>query len=315
MKDSAYSTNEIAEKSTLGVRIFKLAKRLLKSCAFIYCGVLIGLLLMENYLVYPGSKYPRGNWEPDFEFEDVEFKSKDGVNIHAWLMHDNFERETPRYFLLCHGNGENVAQSGGYIGQYLRHECSGNVMVFDYRGFGKSEGSSHEAGIKLDADKALEVCCEKFGIQPSEVILVGHSLGGAVATYLASTYGCKALILQRTFSSLPDVAQSKYPWAPVRYLMRNRFDSETAIESYDGPVFQSHGDIDRIVPFEFGKKIAAKLTHPMSKFVTLENYGHNDGFPNNYWTIVNDWISEVESADEEGMLDASLSTDGEGAAN
>lgn len=265
------------------------------SVGFVYLGVVVGLLVMENSLVYPGSKYPAGNWEPDFSFEEIEFNAEDGVNIHAWLLPDPVEREDPRYFLLCHGNAENVSQAGGFVGQALVHACGGTVMVFDYRGFGKSEGSSHEAGIKLDAAKAMDVFCEKMNIQPQDVILVGHSLGGAVASWLASTKGCKALVLQRTFNNLPDVAQSKYPWAPVKFLMSNRWNSEEALANLNVPTFQSHGNLDRIVPLEFGQKLSQNLSHPLSQFVVLNDFGHNDGFPSSYWTQLQQWLDRVDA--------------------
>ena len=294
MTDSANDPSAANPKPTLRERSMKLLSRALRTLCIGYA-VLIGLLMLfETMLVYPAPKFPSGNWEPGFSHEDVEFRSADGVKIHAWLMRNYEPREQPRYILYCHGNGENVAHASGWSGLEIVHQLGGHVLVFDYRGYGKSEGSPHEAGIKLDAERALEVLCDKFEIEPSEVILMGQSLGGGVATHLAATQGCKALVLQKTFSSLPDVAASMYPFAPVRWLMRNRFDSETAIEDYEGPLHQSHGETDRVVPFRFGQKVFAKTSHPLSKFVNLKKCGHNDGFPDNYWSELDNWLDEVD---------------------
>ncbi len=272
----------------------KWLQRALRSLCIGYAALIALLMLMETTLVYPAPKFPAGNWEPGYSHEDVEFTSADGVKIHGWLMRCTEVRETPRYFLYCHGNGENVSHACSWAGIEIVSQLHGNVFVFDYRGYGKSEGSPHESGIKLDAERALDVFCDKFDIKSSEVILVGQSLGGAVATHLAATKGCKALVLQKTFTSLPDVALSKYPFVPVHYLMRNQFDSEKAIDAYDGPLHQSHGEADRIVPFRFGEQLYAKATHPKSTFVNLGNMGHNDGFPRDYWKTLNSWIDSIE---------------------
>ena len=297
MNETAYNPNNAGKpKPTFRERIFKALKKFLMVVCFAYLLIVVALVLMENQMIYPAPKFPAGNWEPAFDHQDVEFTSADGTRIHAWLMRTEAEREIPRYVLYCHGNGENVAYASGWAGIGVVNALESNVMVFDYRGYGKSEGSPNEAGIKLDAERALDVFCDEMEIEPSDVILMGQSLGGAVATHLAATKGCKALVIQRTFSSLPDVAASKYPWVPVRWLMQNNFNSAVAIENYSGPLFQSHGEADTIVPIEFGEKVHAKSSHPLNEFVRLPDIGHNDGFPGGYWPRVSEWLDKVESA-------------------
>ena len=284
------------KRPTYKERFFRLGKRALKFIATFYALLLIALVLMETSLVYPAPKFPTGNWKPGYSHENVEFTSSDGTRLHSWIVRSKSQREIPRYVIYCHGNGENVALAGGWSILDIITQLDANVMVFDWRGYGKSEGSPHEAGIKLDAEKALEVFCENFGIKPAEVILVGHSLGGGVATHLASTKGCKALILQKTFSSLPDVAAGRFPFVPVHLLMRNRFDSATAIKEYSGPLFQSHGERDKVIPIRFGEKLFANATdHELNSFTRLPKIGHNDGFPSGYWQQVDQWLEKVEA--------------------
>lgn len=275
----------------------KALKKLLMTVCFAYLAIVVALVLMENQMIYPAPKFPAGHWNPGFAYEDIEFTSADGTGIHAWVMPPNVDRDVPRFIIYCHGNGENVSQASLWAGRAIVNELGATAMVFDYRGYGKSEGSPGEAGIKLDAERAFDVFCESMEIEPSEVILVGGSLGGAVATHLASTKGCKALVLQRTFSSLPDVAADKYPWIPVRLLMQNNFDSATAIEQYDGPVFQSHGEADTIVPIRFGEKLHSKSSHELNQFIRLPGIGHNDIMPSGYWQKLDKWLNSVEAAD------------------
>src|SRR5208283_3409033 len=116
-----------------------------------------------------------------------------------------------------------------------------SVLVFDYRGYGKSEGKPDEPGVLADARAARTWLAQKSGVAENRVVLMGESLGGAVAVDLAAD-GARALILENTFSSMADVAAFHYPWAPVRLLMRTQFNSAAKIRSYRGPVFQSHGD-------------------------------------------------------------------------
>ena len=177
----------------------------------------------ETNLVYPGSKYPRGNWQPtDFEFEEMEFTSSDGTKLYGWFLPVDEPKsgsdvaedqgvEKRDVVLLCHGNGENIAQSAVNNGIYFRHYLNADVFVFDYRGFGKSEGTPDEPGVLADSEAALTLLCDKTGCSCSEVILVGHSIGGGPAIHLASKYGCKMLILQRTFSKLTAPAQNMLP--------------------------------------------------------------------------------------------------------
>ena len=253
------------------------------------CGLLVA---METQMVYPAPKFPRGNWEPNFEHTSIDFEARDGTKLHAWLI--PAADEGRRNFLLCHGNGENVASSSAWMGALLAKEFDANVFVFDYRGYGKSEGSPNEAGLRMDGERAMEVFCEKIGKKPSDIIVIGHSVGGGVATHIAAETPCKALILQRTFDRMVDVAAGQYWWAPVRLLMRNPFDSASALAQYDGPVLQSHGESDRLIPIKHGRALFENTTHPQSQFLSQPNVGHNDAFPPEYWGQLEEWLRKIE---------------------
>ena len=246
-------------------------KRILFFFALIYIIALGLLLLFENRLVYPGSPPSRGDYNPQFEFEDVRFAAADGVKLHGWMIP---YPESDRYVLYCHGNAENVARTGNGVAKLMGAAMKANVFVYDYRGYGKSAGKPSEPGIKLDTDAAMDWLCQRFEIAPTDVIVEGFSVGGGPAVYIGLNRGCKGLLLQRTFSSLPDVAAAKHPWAPVRWLMRNKFDSAELISDYRGPLLQSHGAIDRVVPFEFGKKLHDACPSADKQFFTRPDMDH-----------------------------------------
>lgn len=286
-----------------------------------YATILGTLIFNETYLVYPGSKFPQGDWNPqNFAFQEVAFESGDGTPLVGWFL-DASESSSPasdteappaaggeandpvstalsnQTVLVCHGNAENVAQSSAWTGDRLRHELSADVFVFDYRGFGKSEGSPTEPGVLADAEAALDWLCQKTGKSPDEIIIVGHSIGGGPAVHLAAKCNCKLLVLQRTFSSLPDVAQFHYPWLPVRPLMRNRFPSVDRIKQYHCPLFQSHGDQDTVVPIDVAKKLFAAAPSQQKKFLEIGGMGHFDPLPNAYWIELKTFVLSIDQSE------------------
>jgi uncharacterized protein len=267
----------------------RVAWRIVRLLAVAYLLVLLLLLLLENTLIYPAPKYPLGDWEADyFEHEDVWFTSADGTKLHGWLV----EHPQPRAVVLyAHGNGENVAYLGPYLKQ-LSEELWLTILAFDYRGYGRSEGSPHEQGILEDAAAAHAWLTKRTGLAPNQIVLMGRSLGGGVAIDLAAKNGARGLIVQNTFTSLPDAAAWHYPWAPVRWLMRNRYDSLAKIGKYQGPLLASHGTADEVVPFALGQKLFAAAPG-RKEFFTIEGRGHNDPEPREYYRVLDRWLDSL----------------------
>ncbi len=266
--------------------------RFLRGLLLAYILVIVLLVIFEPTLVYPGKDLTGGNWNPThFVFEEVEFASADGTKIVAWFLPKQYATRTA---LICHGNGENVAQSSASMGHAIRELLNANVLVYDYRGFGKSEGSPHEKGILEDSEAALDWLNTKTGTNPEDVILIGHSIGGGPACFLAGKYGAKSLILQRTFTSLVSAAQHRYPLIPVSLLMRNRYSSKERIVNYTGPLFQSHGTADTLVPFELGEQLFKCCPSEHKVFFPLQGRGHLDPFPDEYWEALVEFVNDVD---------------------
>ena len=168
------------------------------------------------------------------------------------------------------------------------------MFTFDYRGYGKSEGSPHETGVLADSEAALDWVCEKTGKSPKQIIFVGQSLGGGPAVHLASKCGRKVLIFQRTFSSMADVAQHNYPGLPVRYIMRNQFPSCDRIKNCRQPLFQTHPAEDTLIPVESAIRLFENSPAPKKQFRQLDGLGHFDPFPDRYWKDVQRFVDEVD---------------------
>lgn len=260
------------------IRFGRLTLRGTQGVAVLYCLVLLVLLSLENMLIYPAPRYPQGDWEAKgLTHEDVFFSSADGTRLHGWFV----EHPRPRAVVLyCHGNGTHVADLPEFLAE-MRDEFQVSIFAFDYRGYGRSEGQPAEKRILEDGAAAQAWVAARTGLAQKDIIIMGRSLGGGVALHLAVENGARGVILQNTFTSLPEAAAYLYPWAPVRMLMRNRYDSLSKIGRYAGPLFQSHGTADRIVPLALGRKLFAAATGP-KEFFEIAAGDHNDAEPADY---------------------------------
>ncbi|RCS44009.1 alpha/beta hydrolase [Bremerella cremea] len=232
---------------------------------------------LDELLLFFPAKFPEGDWQPEGEtFEDVTFQAEDGTQLHGWYC----PCEEPRgVLLLAHGNAGNIATRVDWI-RYLQRKARLSVFAFDYRGYGKSEGKPSVKGVLQDATAARAKLCELAKVNDSDVILMGESLGGAVATALAAQAKPRALILQSTFPSLREVAAVHYP--RLAWLVsRSKLDSVTAIAQYQGPLLQSHGNADRTIPIALAEKLFQAANQP-KQWVTIDNAGHNNWITGEY---------------------------------
>ncbi len=270
---------------TAGRICYNIAWRAGRIFLIVYLVLLLVMMYFENSLIYFPMKFPEGYWAPrGFAVEDAWFAAADGTKIHGWYL----PHAQPRAVVLfCHGNGGNITHRAEEI-RLLHDRVGASVLIFDYRGYGKSEGKPDEPGVLADARAARTWLAQKAGVAEDRIVLLGESLGGAVAIDLA-TDGARALILENTFSSVPDVAAHHYPLLPVRLLMRTRFDSAAKIGSYHGPLFQSHGDRDSLVPLELAKRLFDAANEP-KHFLLIEGADHNAGRSPQYYDKLREFL-------------------------
>jgi len=235
--------------------------------------------------------YPQGNWRPaGLVYRDVWFRSGDGTLLHGWYV----PCEDPRAVVLyCHGNSGNLSHRADVL-RTLHDEVGVTVFIFDYRGYGRSHGRPTEQGILADARAARAWLARCAGVDEHDVVLLGHALGSGVAVDLAATDGARALVLESAFTSVPDVGASYFPRLPVRLLTRTELDSYRKIRRYHGPLLQSHGRRDTIVPYRLGQRLYLAANQP-KEFITLEGHDHMDPLGAEYYGRLATFLDHLQT--------------------
>src|SRR6185295_707516 len=205
-------------------------------------------------------------------FEDVHFAASDGVKLHGWFFPANTNsHRADLAVLICHGNGGNISHRLDLCEVML--ETGVNVFVFDYRGYGHSEGRPGEEGTYRDAQAACHWLRAK-GLAGTNIIAFGESLGGGVISELAVREPLAGLILQSTFTSVPDVGAELFPWLPVRWISTIKYDTRSKLPRLKMPVLVMHSRSDSLISFAHGEKNFAVANEP-KMFWELQG-DHND---------------------------------------
>lgn len=243
---------------------------------------------LDELLLFFPTKFPTGNWKPtNLQFEDIYFTSDDGTKLHGWFC----PCDKPRgVVLLAHGNAGNVALRVDWL-RHLQNQAKLSVLIFDYRGYGRSEGVATVEGVLKDSQAARAKLCELAKVEADQLILMGESLGGAIVIELAAEVAPRGLIIQSTFSSLRDVADVHYP--KLSWLVpEGKLNSVERISKYRGPLLQSHGKLDRTIPFSLGQKLFAAANEP-KQFIEIKRADHNNWLTDAYERQLGEFISNL----------------------
>jgi fermentation-respiration switch protein FrsA (DUF1100 family) len=247
-----------------------------------------GQVLENSLLFHPASHTESWQSPPAWlEVQDVWLQSREGHRIHAWW----FPRpEAPGAILFCHGNAGNLSHRSHMVAA-LMQSLGESVLIFDYPGYGRSDGRPNETGCYAAADAAYDWLTQANGIPGERILLFGESLGGGVATDLASRCPHHALVLVKTYASIPDMArQHWFTWASSG-LVQNRFDSLAKISRCSGPVYIAHGDKDRLIPLSQAKKLYEAATEP-KRFFLLRGSDHNDPIPPELFDSLEEFLTK-----------------------
>jgi fermentation-respiration switch protein FrsA (DUF1100 family) len=254
-----------------------------------YSGLGLVLYFMQPVFLY--SPVREVSYTPDelgLDFEKVIFKSSDGLMLSGWYIPANNSEPT---VLFCHGNGGNMMHCLDTIN--ILYNLGLNCFIFDYRGYGNSEGKPGEEGTYLDARAAYKWLTEKKGTSPDDIIVFGRSLGGSIAAQLASKVRAAALIIESAFTSYVDIGRKFYPYMPVRWFARFSYKTIDYVKDVRCPVMIIHSRNDETIPFEFGLELYEAANEP-KEFVEIFG-SHNDGFLVSSEIYKNAWTKWLKS--------------------
>ncbi len=204
--------------------------------------------------------------------EDVFLTAPDGVALHAWWI--VAANEPKAVMVWCHGNAGNISHRLEHLAALVKAGVS--ILIFDYRGYGRSAGQPSEQGLYTDAETAFQFLIHDRKIAPSRIVIYGESLGTAVAADLASRHSDVAgVILEAPFGSIQAAAKLLYGALPVHTLLQARFDVFARLKQIRRPLLVIHGDRDSILPISLGKAVYDAANEPKQWWI-VSGADHNN---------------------------------------
>jgi len=206
-------------------------------------------------------------------FDDLYFVTGEGLRLNGWYIP---HPDATLTLFWCHGNAGNISHRVQNI-RLLHDKVKINIFIFDYRGYGRSEGSPSESGTYLDGFAAAQFLRERYRVEPAQLVIFGRSLGATVAAELATQLASLVLILESPFVSVPEMARAIFPLLPVGRFLSTQYNTVEKLQRVKTPVFILHGEQDEVVPFAQGRKVFAAAAEP-KRFYTIRGARHNDTF-------------------------------------
>jgi fermentation-respiration switch protein FrsA (DUF1100 family) len=241
--------------------------------------VVAGCAVMQRSMMYfPGGPMPPPAAAGLPQMQAVELQTVDHLKLTSWYAPARDGRSTIVYF---HGNAGNLADRAFKVKPFL--EAGYGMLMVCYRGYGGNPGEPTEEGLFHDGRAALAFL-QGRGVPLNRTVLLGASLGSGVAVRMASEYRVQGLMLEAPFTSAADVAKTSYPFLPVDSMMLDRFDSLGRIDAVHAPLLLAHGDADRTIPIEHGRRLFAAANEPkVGHFIP--GGGHTDLTDFGLWDI------------------------------
>jgi fermentation-respiration switch protein FrsA (DUF1100 family) len=256
----------------IGQKIWLIARPLIFGAIIFYIFILLYFTISQSRFIYfPHREITATPADIGLQYEAVSLKTEDGLNLSAWFI----PAKEPRAVLLfCHGNAGNISHRLESLHLFYRLGLS--TFIFDYRGYGQSEGKPTEQGTYLDVETAWNYLVREKEVAPTEVIIFGRSVGGAIAARLARDHPPQALIVESTFTSVQNFAGELYPFLPVKLISRFNYDALGYLPQVNCPVLIIHSRDDEMIPFNHGQHLFQVANEP-KEFLEIRG-SHNEGF-------------------------------------
>lgn len=258
---------------------------LLATAAGLYVLVIGALYWKQASLIYPAPQIAVPAAALDGGFADIALKTIDGLNLHAAYKPAREGRPTVIFF---HGNGDDTR--GAAVATRQLGDAGYGLMLVEYRGYAGNPGLPDEQGLYRDG-RAAFVWLQDHGVRPGQIVAIGNSLGGGVATQLATEFPVAGLVLVSAFTSLPDVVAGRLRWAPIRALLKDRYDNLGKVRRLRMPVLIVHGDADTLIPVSHGVALgdaAARAT-----LVRVPGVGHELAYRPQSASAIARWLEHL----------------------
>jgi len=269
-------------------------------------GLLLALYTFQDKLVYVPDVPPESRTElPDprqfqLRHEDITLHTHDGEKIHCWLFKKNLSKElslSSPTIVFFHGNAGNIGHRLPNVKDFMINvDC--NVFMVEYRGYGKSTGQPTENGLKIDAITVIKYLRTRPDISPTKIVLFGRSLGGAVAVHIGKSYSdnIAAVILENTFTSVPDMMKLMFPMLTwFSFLCTNKWDSLESIKSFVKPTLFLSGNKDELVPRWMMENLYRSCGAAKKEFKSFADGEHMDTWMQpDYWSTIVDFLETVK---------------------
>jgi fermentation-respiration switch protein FrsA (DUF1100 family) len=245
---------------------------------------MIIMVIFEESMIFFPEAHPGGFWDVEAvargsgtTVEDCYFDASDGTRLHGWWCRPTepglLSLPTSEMVLLWfHGNAGNLSHRSELMLELAKIPVQ--VLIVDYRGYGRSAGRPSEKGLYRDARAAWRYIVEERSVDAHRIVILGKSLGGAVAVDLAAETDPAGLIVESSFASVPDMAARHYPFIP-RWLIRTKMDSLAKIGRVDCPVMVVHSPADEVVPFDHGRRLFDAVPGDR-RFLEVQGARHNE---------------------------------------
>ncbi len=234
---------------------------------------LIAHSLKRASLFFP-ERYPGGYWDTarlPVQPVDAWVTTPDDVDLHFWFFKS--PQQPAPLLIWFHGNGGNLTYRADVASEMARRGIS--TLIFDYRGYGKSEGRPTEHGLYIDSLAAFDYATGELGASPHDIVLYGESLGGPYAAYAGAERGGRCVIVENSFPSLVSMARLAYPNLPFSFFVKGSLRTTDYLNDAGLPVLVMHGKRDAAIPYRLGVELYEGLTVPRT-FFTSEAAGHSE---------------------------------------
>ena len=230
---------------------------------FIYFFILVFLYFYQRNLLYHPNE---NNYSEDkilVDIENVRIKTSDNIELLGWYHEKNLKDF--KTLIFFHGNAGSLENRIHKLNHF--RDMNINFLIIAWRGFSGNNGNPSEQGLYEDGKSAIDWLIKK-GVNEKNLVLYGESLGTGVATHLAQNKNFAGVILETPFTSMIDAAKKFYPYIPVKFLLKDKFENYKKIKNINSPILIMHGEVDQLVPFSMGKKIYEIANEPKYSYFT-----------------------------------------------